>query len=181
MNCPVCGHVLSGERCEGCGARRGRHRIPLSGQLGPKGPRNWKLLAISIGVAVVVAAVFFAIMAAGGENYVRNQQNASGAFGDEVILPPGKSISYVITVMFSSSYVFTVSPIDGPVIMAVGRIDAGEHQKMDPDDIDRALEGGVQVEAGKSHTLTGPMDRGRYTWAVSNPTGRKVRVKISFQ
>jgi hypothetical protein len=83
--------------------------------------------------------------------------------------------------MFSSSYVFTVSPIDGPVIMAVGRIDAGEHQKMDPDDIDRALEGGVQVEVGKSHTLTGPMDRGRYTWAVSNPTGRKVRVKISFQ
>ncbi len=181
MNCSVCGHVLSGERCEGCGARRGRHRIPLSGLSGPKYSSSWKVIAISLGAAVLVTAIICWLASASAEKRYGRMKDAQGNFDEEVLLPPGKDISYVITVLFSSHYSFTVSPIDGRVDMACGQIDDGDQQQMNPKDIGRALERAVSVEAGKSNTLSGLMERGRYVWAVSNPTGQKVRVKITFQ
>ncbi|HVE42903.1 MAG TPA: hypothetical protein VNM14_23685 [Planctomycetota bacterium] len=186
MTCPSCGGPLAGERCDACAPsaadpppRRGRHRLPLSGLSGTKPPTNWKLLAISLGIAALATGliVWFAStvaeqMAGGGDRTFD---------GDEVVLPPGKEVGQVVTHLFSTSYTLTAAPIDGRVVMLVLRLGDGDGPQRSPEAIQAALKEAPLVEAGQSKTLGGQMDRGRHLWLVTNPTDKKVRVRVTFR
>jgi hypothetical protein len=157
--------------------RRGRHRIPLSNRLGQKTPVNWKLLGISLAVALGVTALVFTL----ASMRAKARMERSGHFDDEVVIEPGRTFSYIVSTGMDSSYSFGIKPLNGDVFMAFGRVDDGATNWPTEADVEQALDQRVQVEAGKSKVLSGSMPRGRYTWAVINPSTHKpVRVVIRF-
>ena len=167
----------AGEQETSPAPRRGRHRIPLSNRLGQKTPVNWRLLAVSLAAAVVVTVVVFAL----ASTRAKAVMERSGHFDDEVVIEPGRQFSYIVSTMLDSSYHFAVKPLNGDVFMAFGRVDDGATNWPTAGALEQALEERVSVEAGKSKVLSGSMPRGRYTWAVINPSTHKpVRVIIRF-
>jgi len=129
-----------------------------------------------LGAVLVTGCVFWLVSKSADEDLKRR-----GIFDNEVTIPPGKEFGYIIVVALSSSYQFEVRPLDGGAVMAVGRVDDGDTDKMSRSDLASAMENAVPVEAGKSRTQTGEMSRGRYLWVVANPSRDKpVRVKIKF-
>jgi hypothetical protein len=157
--------------------RKGRHRIPLSNRLGQKTPLNWKLVAVSLGVAVGVSAIIFAL----ASTSATARMERGGHFDKEVVVEPGRTFSTIVATGLDSSYHFAVKPLNGDVFMAFGRVDDGRTDWPTEDAVDQALDERVAVEAGKSKTLSGSMPRGRYAWAVINPSTHKpVRVLINF-
>jgi hypothetical protein len=157
--------------------RRGRHRIPLSNRLGQKTPVNWKVLAISLVAAVAATAMVFTL----ASMRAKARMERSGHFDDEVVIDPGRTFSYIVSTGMDSSYSFGVKPLNGDVFMAFGRVDDGATNFPTEDDVEKALDERVKVESGKSKRLSGSMPRGRYTWAVINPSTHKpVRVVINF-
>lgn len=158
-------------------APRSRKRLPLSGLSGAKCGSGWKgtLLAL-LGAAAITGGVFWGISKSADETMVRR-----GYFDNEVTLPPGKEFGYVLVVALSSSYEFRVRPEDGAVVMAVGRLDDGDGEKMSDRDLAAALRNASVVEPGKTGRESGEFSRGRYGWVVANPSKEKpVRVRINF-
>jgi hypothetical protein len=181
MTCPRCGRPRAGAGCDclepAATPPRRRKRLPLSGLSGAKYSSGWKVTVLALlGAAAVTSAVFW-FASSSAEETMRKQ----GHFDNEVTIPPGKEFGYVLAVMLSSHYQFAVTPLDGPAVMAVGRVDDGDSEAMSPADLASVAAKAVKVEAGKVGKETGELSRGRYVWAVWNPSkDRPVRVKIKF-
>jgi len=104
-----------------------------------------------------------------------------GQFDNEVVIPPGKDFGYIIIVgPIDVPYTFEVTPVNGRAVMAFGRVDDGNTEKIMAKDLAGALDNEVDVGVGQTKTKGGMLTRGRYRWAVANPNDKPLRVKIRF-
>jgi len=190
MKCPTCGlegAVLTCGHGPSAPGRPGKAGIVLPGvtrsnvRYRPlsqgRYPVGWKLTIISILVAAGAGVGIYAL----ASKTTQLRLEARGHIDETVTLEADRSIDYILVELFSGSYDFEVNPIDGAVVMAIGRIDGGTSQEIDPADIRAVLDKGDLVQAGSHHRLTGPLERGRYVWTVINSSKQKpVQVTIHF-
>jgi len=189
MKCSGCGRPTIAKRCKACSEaeapaasepaapRRGRRRIPLSGLSGAKYSSGPKLLLLALLGALAIPGAIFWVVASSADARLEKQ----GIFDNEVVIQPHKEFGYIIIVgPMGSSYKFEVTPLNGRAVMAVGRVDDGDSNKISDGDLAKALEDPSDVEQGKTGTKIGSMSRGRYLWVVANLTDKPLRVRIRF-
>jgi len=176
-DCPACGPAAPAGPSAPSRAPRGRRRLPLRGLSGASYRSSWTVTALALlGAVLVTGSVFWVFSRSADEDLTKR-----GYFDHDVTLPPGKEFGYVLIVALPSSYRFDVQPLDGPAVMAVGRVDDGDTERMSDHDLATVMASAIPVEAGKAGTQTGELTRGRYVWVVANPSKDKpLRVKIKF-
>jgi hypothetical protein len=189
MLCPLCGRPRTGDAFIACSCspaadssapaagKPRRHRLPLRSLSGPRGPFPWKLLAASLlGAVIVTGGVFWLCSQSASARLIQE-----GYFDEEVVIPPGGDFGYLVIIgPISSHYSFSVTPLNGRAVMAVGRVDDGDTDKPASHDLNAVLTDAVTVETGTTKTESGEMTRGRYRWVVVNPGRTPLRAKIRF-
>lgn len=183
MQCPQCGRPFSGDACAECASAAPpsaprRPRLPLRSFLsGPGDKIQWKPIGLGLlGVLVVLGSIMWFVWAS-----TDAKMKKEGQFDNEVVIPPGKDFGYILIVgPRDFPYTFEVTPYNGRAVMAFGRVDDGNTEKIMAKDLDSVLDSVVDVGVGQLKTQGGMLTRGRYRWVVGNPNDKPLRVKIRF-
>jgi hypothetical protein len=96
-----------------------------------------------------------------------------------VTLAPESDYSGTLEVSGSYGYTFTVTAVDGPLLIGVSRL-SGPGAPSEKD-LFQLVAGATEVARGATRTLTGRFSSGHYVWAVLNASeSDAVKAKISF-